>query len=479
MLLTISTTHRPATDLGYLLHKNPARGVQTFKLACGQVHVFFPEVSDELCTAALMLDIDPIGLVRGPGATLRDYVNDRPYVCSSFMSVAMTKVLRNALRGDCKDRPELVKSPIPLTAKLAAVPCRGNDTLADDLFRPLGYEIETSGDEADPESYHRNVTLTSTRTLSELLTHIYVLLPVVDSRKHYFIGEAELKKLMEHGKGWLEKHPKRSLIVQRYLGHRKVLTAEAFSALESADGDTGGADDAEVEARETPAQAERRKNLHEQRLDWVVRQLGEAKAARVLDLGCGEGQLLRRLIGDPQFSEIVGADVSARSLEIATWKLKLRRLKGAKRDRIRLLQTSLGYRDPRLTGYDAVAIVEVVEHIDPSRLDMFETTVFGAMQPKSVLLTTPNREYNVRFKNLRPSGLRHRDHRFEWTREEFKTWTGRVAEAHGYTVDITGIGPEDPEVGPPSQAARFTFEPAGVNREAEPAATAEVPTTEA
>ena len=477
MLLTISTTHRPATDLGYLLHKNPARGVQSFDLACGKVHVFFPEVSDERCTAALMLDIDPIGLVRGPGATIRDYVNDRPYVCSSFMSVAMTKILRNALRGDCRERPELAKTPIPLTATLAAVPCRGSDTLVDDLFGPLGYEVETAADEMDPESYHRNVTLRATKTLSELLTHIYVLLPVVDSRKHYFIGEAELKKLMAHGEGWLEEHPKRSLIVQRYLGHRKSLTAEAFSALESTDEDSGNAEDAEGETPETAAQAERRKNLHEQRLDWIVGKLGDVKAARVVDLGCGEGQLLRRLIGDAQFSEIVGADVSARSLEIATRKLKLRRFKGAERDRIRLVQSSLGYRDPRLAGYDAVAVVEVVEHIDPSRLDMFENTVFGAMGPETVLLTTPNREYNVRFENLRANGLRHRDHRFEWTREEFRAWAGRVAESYGYAVETAGIGPEDPEVGPPSQAARFTLEPGGPEDGTEPPKTAEAATT--
>ena len=127
MLLRIATTHRPATDLGYLLHKNPARP-QSFELAFGKAHVFYPEASEERCEAALLLDVDPIGLVRGPGAMLSDYVNDRPYVSSSFLCVALARVLGTALSGRSKERPELAATPIPLTARLAAVPCRGQET---------------------------------------------------------------------------------------------------------------------------------------------------------------------------------------------------------------------------------------------------------------------------------------------------------------------------------------------------------------
>ena len=265
------------------------------------------------------------------------------------MSVAMTRVLRNAVRGDCKDRVEVAATPIPLTLTLAAVPCRGTDHLIKDLFTPLGYEVETSSDTLAPDSYYRNITLRATKTLSDLLTQVYVLLPVLDSRKHYFIGEAELQKLMEHGKGWLEKHPKRALIVHRYLQNRRVLTSEAFAALEESLTD-GRADDPDAETPENPADTERRKNLHEQRLDWVTQTLGKTGASRVVDLGCGEGQLLRRLIPDPQYSEIVGADVSARALELASRRLKIRRLKGAERDRIKITQTSVSYHDPRLNG---------------------------------------------------------------------------------------------------------------------------------
>ena len=461
MLLTITTTHRPATDLGYLLHKNPARGPQSFDLIYGKTHIFFPEVSEERCTAALLLDIDPLKLVKGSGTTIYEYVNDRPYSSSSMLSVAMTRTLRNALRGDCKDRPETAKTPIDLTMTLAAVPCRGRETLIEDLFGPLGYTVETEADEIDPNGPHKNITLTGTKRLSEMLTHIYILLPVLENRKHYWIAEAELEKLMVRGEGWLEEHPCRDLIVQRYLGHRKMLTNEAISTLTTkAAALHHEADEPTEETDETPPDSPevtaRQKSLHEQRLDWVEAQLLDTGAERIIDLGCGEGQLLRRLLSEPRYRQIVGADVSARSLEIAAHRLKLRKIKADEGNRIQLLQTSLVYRDRRLAGFDAIALVEVIEHIEPSRLDLFQRNLFDNLQPQTVILTTPNREYNVRFENMRANGLRHRDHRFEWTRTEFEAWAARTAETHGYTVETGGVGPEDPEVGPPSQTARFS-----------------------
>ena len=498
MLLTITTTHRPATDLGYLLYKNPARGPQTFDLTYGKAHVFYPEVTEERCTAALLLDIDPIKLVKGSGTTIHEYVNDRPYSSSSMMSVAMTRTLRNAVRGDCKERPDLAATPIDLEMTLSAVPCRGRDTLIEDLFGPLGYEITAENDDVEPDGAHQNITLKGKKRLSEMLTHVYVLLPVLDNRKHYWIGDAEIEKLMAHGKGWLEEHPHRDLIVQRYLGHRKGLTSEATTALDAelapaedpvdpvdpgdpaADpaADPGADPEATIcspaeaprdpaktpgnpagaprDPADGPAVAAPRKTLHEQRLDWVENALHETGAERVVDLGCGEGRLLRRLLGEPRYREIVGADVSARSLEGARRRLGMRKMKAADRDRISLLQTSLVYRDRRLAGFDAVTLVEVIEHVEPERLDLFQRNLFDNLRPGAVILTTPNREYNVRFENMRPNGLRHRDHRFEWTRAELETWAREAAETHGYTVETGGVGPEDPEVGPPSQTARFT-----------------------
>src|SRR3954471_23490163 len=153
MLLTISTTHRPATDLGFLLHKHPDR-LQTFDVPFGQAHVVYPEAGEERCTAALVLDVDPVELVRrGRGASsfaLAEYVNDRPYVASSFLSVAMLTVFRSAMAGTAKDRPELAATGLPLEAELPAVSARGGEGRARRVLEPLGYAVEVEPLALDP-----------------------------------------------------------------------------------------------------------------------------------------------------------------------------------------------------------------------------------------------------------------------------------------------------------------------------------------
>ena len=459
MLLTLTTTHRPATDLGYLLGKNPARA-QSFDLGFGTAHVFYAEASDELCTAALLLDVDPVGLVRGRGrgvGSLAQYVNDRPYAASSFLSVALSRVMRSAMAGTSRERPELAETPIPLTARIAVLPCRGDDGLLRRLFEPLGYAVEAIAQplaEAEGESRYFTVTLTAATRLAELLTHLYVLVPVLDGAKHYYVGDDEVEKLLRHGEGWLAMHPERDLIARRYLKHRGSLVRDAIARLVAQE--EPGADEA-AEARDAEEEtAERRISLNEQRLTSVVEALKATGAARVVELGCGEGNLLRKLVREPQFREIVGMDVAHRSLEIAAERLKLERMNEHQRARLRLVHGSLMYRDPRLAGFDAAAVVEVIEHLDPPRLAAFERVVFGEARPGAVVLTTPNAEYNVRWPTLPAGRFRHRDHRFEWTRAEFAAWAGGVAARHGYTVRYEPVGPVDDEVGPPTQMAVFT-----------------------
>ncbi len=466
MLLTITTTHQPATDLGYLLHKNPAR-CQSFSLSFGQAHVFYPEADDDRCTAALLLDVDPVAMVRGRGGisqtVLAQYVNDRPYVASSFMSVAIAQVLGPALDGRSKERPELASTPIPLVAKVEVLPCRGGEEFLDDIFQPLGYEIQATRypldekfEEWGPSPYY-SVTLSKTTTLSELLTHLYVLIPVFDNFKHYYVGNEELEKLLKHGEGWLASHPKRDAISRRYLKFRSSLAREAIARLaEQDDQPAEGLVEVRTEGKEESL--EKPISLNEQRLDDVVAQLKKSGAKRVLDLGCGEGRLLRELLKDKQFEEIVGMDVSIRSLEIASERLRLDELPSKQKDRIRLLHGSLMYRDKRLAGFDAAAIVEVVEHLDPPRLASFERVVFEFARPDTIVLTTPNREYNVVWPNLAAGAFRHDDHRFEWTRQEFQTWAKGLAEKFGYTVEFQSVGPEHEELGPPTQMGVFQRE---------------------
>jgi 3' terminal RNA ribose 2'-O-methyltransferase Hen1 len=466
MLLTITTTHRPARDLGYLLHKNPDRRHDQ-KLAFGTAHMFYPEAEAARATFALMLDVDPVALVRGrggrrkgdSGGLLTQYVNDRGYAASSFLSVAMARCLGTAMSGRSKERQSLADSEIPLSARVTPLACRGQEDILAELFEPLGYEVSATAHELDaqnPEwgqSLYATVTVEGTCRIAALLSHLYVLIPVLDNSKHYWVGEAEIEKLLARGEGWLAAHPAKELITSRYLKYRGRLTREALARLSDSD----EADpEAEGEARAQEEQnLEKPIRLHDRRLDAVVEALKSDGAKRVLDLGCGGGQLLGRLVKEKQFEEIVGLDASVRALEGAAGRLRLDRMPARKRERIKLLHGALTYRDARLEGFDAAAVVEVVEHLDPPRLDAFEAALFGCAKPATVVLTTPNIEYNAAFENLAPGALRHKDHRFEWTRREFADWAGGVAGRHGYEVAFLPIGDEDPKLGPPSQMGIF------------------------
>lgn len=463
MLLEITTTRVPAHDLGYLLHKHPER-VQTFTLAFGRAHVFYPEVDEDRCTAALLIDVDPVRLVRGKGSarTLDQYVNDRPYVASSMLSVAIAQVFGTALAGNCKARPDLVESPIPLTARIAAIPCRGGEELLRRLFDPLGYSVNAARQPLDDrfvnwgDSSLYTLELAATKTLCELLSHLYVLIPVLDNGKHYWVGDDEVAKLLRHGEGWLAAHPERELIATRYMKYRRNLADEAIRQLREQDGE--GPEQIAAESAEDPREqaGERKLSLHQQRHGMVLSVLQANGARRVIDLGCGEGRLLRELLKHRSFETIAGMDVSHRSLEIAADRLRLEQLSPLVRQRIELFHGSLMYRDKRLEGFDAAVLCEVIEHLDEPRLAAMERVVFGAARPGVVIVTTPNREYNVMWESLPAGSMRHRDHRFEWTRDQFRAWAAGVGARFGYGVEFGPVGPEEPGIGPPTQMGVFT-----------------------
>lgn len=462
MLLTISTTHKPVTDLGYLLHKHPEK-CQSFPLSFGQAHVFYPAVSEDRISATLLLDVDPVGMVRGKSREqnflLGQYVNDRPYVASSFLSVAISQVFGSAMSGKCKGRQELAQTPIPLTAQLEVLPVRGGEGLLQRIFEPLGYTVETTQyalDDKFPEwgaSPYFSVTLSGTVKLSELLTHLYVLMPVFDNQKHYFVGDDEIEKLLQKGEGWLANHPEKEQIARRYLRHRSNLYREALARLVEEEQLLDGDDESTVS--DTEDSLEQTVSLHEQRHETVLAAIRKSGARSVLDLGCGEGKLLRELLSDRQFERIVGVDVSIRSLEIAQRRLKLDRLPERQAARIQLIHGSAMYRDQRFEKFDAAAVVEVIEHLDPPRLSAFERVLFEFAHPQTVVLTTPNSEYNVKWETLPAGQFRHGDHRFEWTREEFQQWASRVASQQGYQVQFAPVGPVDEHVGAPTQMAIF------------------------
>jgi 3' terminal RNA ribose 2'-O-methyltransferase Hen1 len=464
MMLTISTTHEPATDLGFLLHKNPER-VHAAELSFGTARVVYPEASSERCTAAVLVEIDPVGLVRGRKGpkgnelSLAQYVNDRPYAASSFLSAAISKLFGTAMSGRSKERPELAETAIAVEAHLPVVPCRGGEPILRRLFEPLGYEVHANAialDQSFPawgDSRYFDVRLQGTARVRDLLEHLFVLLPVLDDDKHYWVGADEVDKLLRRGGAWLAEHPDRELIARRYLRHDRRLMTDALERLladEPAD-----AEDTANERDEEEAQVEKPLSLNDQRLAAVMAAIESLGGARIVDRGCGEGRLIEHILRDTSAEKVLGVDVSYRGLARASRRLHLDTMAPRQRERVELAQGALTYRDRRLQGYDIATVIEVVEHIDPPRLGAFERALFAFAHPRAVIVTTPNVEYNARFESMPAGVLRHRDHRFEWTRAEFTEWTSAVAGRHGYAVELSGIGPDDPEVGSPTQMAVF------------------------
>jgi 3' terminal RNA ribose 2'-O-methyltransferase Hen1 len=459
MLLTISTTHQPATDLGYLLFKHPDK-CQAFDLSFGTVQVFYPEASEEKCTAALVLDINPVDLARGKAGakrqTLEAYVSDRPYAASSFLSVAISQVFRSAMTGNCKDRQDLADTPIPLVAKIPVLPSRGREGFLRGLFEPLGYQVNVRRlalDETFPDwgnSSYFDVELAHTIRLSELLSHLHVMIPVLDDDKHYYVNEDEIEKLLRHGEGWLGTHPLKEEITSRYLKRQRGLTRDALAQI--------AVEEVAVEMPEQETQEdiiEKPMSLNQQRMETVVATLKANGVQKIVDLGCGEGKLLKLLLKEPTFQSILGMDVTYRSLEIAQERV-LDKLPTHQKGRLQLIQGSLNYRDARIAGYDAATVIEVIEHMELDRLKAFERVLFEFAQPRIAIVTTPNIEYNVKFENLPAGKLRHPDHRFEWTRSEFQTWAQAISNKYKYHVEFGSIGEIDAEVGSPTQMAIFT-----------------------
>jgi 3' terminal RNA ribose 2'-O-methyltransferase Hen1 len=431
---------------------------------------------------ALLLEVDPVALVRGRGGSagrsgfsLAQYVNDRPYAASSMLAAALGKVFRTAIAGRCTARPELPDRSLPLVVEIPALPSRGGPELVERLFRPLGWEVDARPVPLDPtvpawgDSRYVELRLTGTLRLADALSHLYVLLPALDADKHYWVGPDEIDKLLRAGDGWLAAHPERELIAHRYLAQQRDLTAAAVGRLAATDAVEALDADVLVDGETVPLAptdgpggdvlvdgVARSVPLARLRADAVLAELRDAGARSVVDLGCGEGALLVRLLEERTVERVLGVDVSHRALERAAARLHLDTMPEHQRVRVELAQSSLTYSDARVAGFDAAVLMEVIEHVDEPRLAALERAVLGHARPGVLVVTTPNAEHNVRYAHLVHGTMRHDDHRFEWTRAEFEQWARDAAARHGYVVRFAPVGAVDPEVGPPTQMAVLT-----------------------
>jgi 3' terminal RNA ribose 2'-O-methyltransferase Hen1 len=368
------------------------------------------------------------------------------------------------MAGRAKERQERVDELWPLEVRIEALACAGGPEAARRAFEPLGYDVEIETHRLDdefPEWGEADIvtlTLRGNQTIRGLLNHLYVLLPALDRHKHYWIGEDEVEKLVREGGEWLAGHPDREAITRGYLVGIRSLMRDAVARLtDEAPADTDGGDGEErLEAKVPGRDGERPVTLNELRHERVAQALEQSGAASFIDLGCGSGQLLKLLRASGRFARLAGMDVSVDALGAASRRLGLERTGTVQRRDVDLFQSSLLYRDERIRGFDGAALVEVVEHVDPARLPTLERLVLDYARPGTIIVTTPNADYNAVWQDLPPGRFRHSDHRFEWTRKEFASWCAGVAGRFGYQAQVEGIGPvspERPEVGCPTQMA--------------------------
>lgn len=459
-----------ASDLGFLLHKNPNH-THEVNLKFGKATVFFPESNDDVCQASIFVDLDTIDLVRnyqgpaGGAKQLKQYVNDRPYTLNSFFSVAISRVYGTALNGTCNKKPELVNQALNYEVEIPALPSRGGKELLERLFSPLDYEIvlqQLEYDEALPDwgySPYFSVKLKNKVQLSLLLKHLYVLIPVLDNEKHYWVSHDEVEKLIRQGSDWIPQHPEKNLIVSRYLKKQGSLTRKALEQLsvEENELDISNDDDenSDRKAQASEDKLEKKIRLNDLRIQKITETIKSKEISSIIDLGCGEGKYVKEFLKISKLDKVTGIEVSTTTLTKAEQRINIDRLPEKVRGKLSLLQGSLTYNDKRVQGYDLATCIEVIEHIDEDRLDAFKQSLFGFAKPKHVILTTPNAEFNVTFESLPKGKLRHSDHRFEWDRKTFEQWCNDICSDYGYKATFDTIGEVHPEYGAPTQMAIF------------------------
>ncbi|WP_310831561.1 3' terminal RNA ribose 2'-O-methyltransferase Hen1 [Paenibacillus pedocola] len=473
MHLIIRATGTGAGMLSHLLAKNPNNLYdRTEKEA--RVRIVFTVSSEEETEAVIYVTPDPIELVKGDSSAHNDitqYINDREFVTSSLFCSYIRPALGTALNGKPKEAyMPWVGKPLKLELTFGPVASNLPDRTLEELFTALGYEVQLERGDAEysfalkTRSSARYIKLAGEQTLQTALQQLFVLIPALDDYKHYYISDDEVDKIRRYGAGWLEEHPQRSLILKRTLRFAGAIKQyEAMAAKEKRSTAENSVDSEDVpaavtvsgESAVTEMQEEPKIRLNDLRYAAIAAAVEELYAkATIVDFGSGEGKLSAKLSSVPGVREIKAVEPSAASQLRAMDRFA----KLADKPGIIVpdpVTGSLFYFDESLRGKDVMILCEVIEHIDEYRLARVMENIFAEYAPKTLIVTTPNKDYNAVYE-MEQEELRHGDHRFEWGRKAFSVWCARWTETFDYTAELTGIGEGSVEFGYPTQMAIFT-----------------------
>lgn len=419
MQLSIYTKSPDARAVSYLLAKNPDNIYERYSKNHAVRFVYHTMTDDELY-ATIFVTPDALSLVKDEQAyDITHYINDREFAVSSIFLSLIRSALGTALNGKPKEEYEkYVSKHFPLTFEVGPVATSLTDEEIRALWEPLGYEVSIQA--VSEQKRARFVTLTNSITLQQALQQLFILIPVMDDYKHYYIDEKEQERLQRYGEGWLEQHPLRDLIYKKALRFRHLL-------------------------HEAPKENRGSLNMH--RYEAIVKQVEKLPHRLVIDMGAGEGKLTEQLAQLQTIDTLYAVDPS----NTALLKMKKRFSEADFAVTPTIQWGSLYYEDTAFKGADVFILCEVIEHINEDRLEPFMKLITDSYAPKNIIITTPNAEYN---KVYELEDMRHDDHRFEWTREQFRSWCS--AAAPGYDLRFEGIGEEHAVFGTPTQMCVMT-----------------------
>ncbi len=431
--------------VSYLIAKNPnnvyERNEKGFK-----VRLVYSIFNKEEVQFVIYVKPDPIDLVRNSSDLLdiTHYINDREFAVSSLFITAIRKALGTALNGKPDEEyQKWVEHPFDIEVAFGPVATDLRDQDVADLFEPIGYQVEIERGESTirTRSSARFVKVSGRQTVQNALKHVSILIPVIDNYKHYFLDEREVEKLERYGEGWLENHPLKQLIVKRALRFNALISQSKYYE----------------KKQHYPKQAESPKiRLNDLRYEAILNVIQTlSQKDTIVDLGAGEGRLSVQLGFLEGVKEILSIEPSNKSRLKAIERFEQVKVKEGYVEP-QSLPGSLFYFDSRLQNKDIIILCEVIEHINEDRLPKIFETILHDYRPKTLIVTTPNQEYNVLYEM--DDEMRHDDHRFEWTRAEFAQHVEGWAVSYPYQVTIRGIGEEHPIHGHPTQMAIFRRE---------------------